>query len=321
MRVMNAVLVVAVVLAIGGSAYAVTFNQPYMGDLKFKFSNYDSGRIYVGPDGVYTPDAGPSGNGGIITLTDLKDTPWTAGQTYGSVAAPGAVQGEDGWGLFELTTIMGKSDTGQYNIVLWEKGGVGDTRPDIVGMFYGLVDQQVTLTTRTDGLVEQEIWAAGDDFRVDFYEVPNGTALLSGPEARTAINQFPLWTVGDPILTGNGLADQFVTPIPPTSGLKYWSKTVMNPNTGSVVPRSSAEGSAKLFVEWYGGTDYGQFSIPGADLEFTTHVYGNETIFDWTTNTDDPAFGGAVPEPATMLAGLLTVGALGGYLRRRKLKM
>ena len=293
-------------------AGAVTFNESYLGPLKFKFANYESSRIYIGPDGTYTSDSGPDG----LTLTDLKNTAWMPGMAYGSIAPPGGVMGEDSWGLFECTTILGQDPvTGQYNIVLWEKGGPMDTKPDIVAMFYGAVDMQVTLTTRPDGLVQQEVWAAGD-LRMDMYEVPNASAILSSPQARTAVDQYPLWTVGEPILRGVALADQIDFPPPPAEGMKYWSRLILNPQTGTV-SRSSLDGTARLFVEWYGGSEYPRFSIPGPDLEFTAHLYGNDTNFDWTTSSDDPAFGGVIPEPVTMLGLLAGAAGIGRYLRRR----
>jgi hypothetical protein len=317
MKCLNWFLVAVLTLTASGAG-AVVFNEPYEGPLKFKFANYESSRIYFGPDGTYTLNSGPNG----LTLTDLKNTPWMTGAEYGSIAPPGAMSGEDSWGLFECTTILGQDlVTGQYNIVLWEKGNPG---PDIVAMFYGVVDMQVTLTTRPDGLVEQEIWSAGD-LRMDMYEVPNASAILAAPSARTGADQFPLWTVGDPILRGVALADQIDFPTPPEPGMKYWSKVILDPETSGVVSRSSVEGTAKLFVEWYGGSALQQFSIPGPDLEFTTHLYGNDTNFNWTTSSDDPAFGGAnkmepppgvIPEPVTMLGLLLATGGVTNYFRR-----
>ncbi|MCL2700147.1 MAG: PEP-CTERM sorting domain-containing protein [Phycisphaerae bacterium] len=324
MKCLTWVLVTGLALTTAGAG-AVTFNEPYTGPLKFKFANYESSRIYFGPDGTYTATSGPDG----LTLTDLKETAWVPGVTsFGSIAPPGGIPGEDTWGLFECTSIYGQDPvTGQYNVVLWEKGNPG---PDIVAMFYGVVDMQVTLTTRPDGLVQQEIWAAGD-LKMDMYEVPNASAILNAPTARTAADQYPLWTVGEPILRGAAIENQIDFPTPPESGMKYWSKVILDPQAGSVVSRSAIEGTAKLFVEWYGGSAFQQFSISGPDLEFTTHLYGNDTKFDWTMSSDDPAFGGAnppptppqppqptvIPEPITMMGLLLAAAGAGNYLRRR----
>ena len=318
-------LVAGLVFVVSGTAGAVVFNQSYSGPLKFKFSNYDSMRIYFGPDGTYTDSSGPQG----YTLGTLNSQAWAPGAAYGSIAAPGAKSGEDAWGLFELTTIAGRDpSTGQYNVILWEKGGAADTRPDIVGMFYGIDYQKVTLKTRADGLVEEEVWGGGNNMRCDFYEVPNGSAILADPTARTGTSTFPLWTVGTPVLQGAGLPGQFTTP-PGDSDTQYWSKIIFNPADGSVVGRETAEGTAKLFLEWYGGTSYDQFHISGPDLEFTSQVYGNQTVFNWTGNTDDPAIGGTgewdeddnynnvVPEPLTMLGMVFAIGGTCKYFRRR----
>jgi hypothetical protein len=315
---MNWLFIAGLVLATSGVAGAITFNQDYSGPIVLKFSNFDSARIYVGPDGTYTSNSGPD----ELTLADLKNNSWSQGDAYGSINPPGAQPGEDCWGLFELSTISGKDpNTGVFNVVLWEKGGANDTKADIVGMFYGVVDQQVTLHTRTDGLIEQEVWSSGANSKLDLYEVPNGSAVLQDPTARTGAGQFPGWTVGTPVLQGLMVADEITTPASP-SGTKFWSRTILNPDA-TITSRQNALGNTKLFVEWYGGSAYPEFSAPGTDMGFFSDIYGNQTNFTWTTNSDDPAFGSytgdnvVVPEPMTLLGLLLAAGSAGGYLKRR----
>lgn len=322
MKAFKVLLVLGLVLVTSGVASAITFNQEYTGPIKMKFSNFESARLYNGPEGTYTADSGP----GELTLTDLKNTAWSSGASYGSIAPPGGMQGEDAWGLFELMTIAGKNPvTGAYDVVLWEKGGPKDTVPDVVGIFYGVEDRQVTLR-KVDGLLEQEVWSAGD-IKLDLYEVPNGSADLKDPSARTALDQFPGWTNGTAVLKGAALADEIKTP-PAPSGMKFWSRTILNPDDGTIVERESALGTAKLFVEWYGGSEYTKFKQAGPDAGFLTTIYGNETSFEWTANSDDPAFGfftgkgggtdpGVIPEPLTLLGLLLATGSAGTYLRRR----
>ena len=51
MKCLNWLLAASLSLATSG-AWAVTFNEPYLGPLKFKFSNYESSRTYFRPDGT-----------------------------------------------------------------------------------------------------------------------------------------------------------------------------------------------------------------------------------------------------------------------------
>lgn len=168
MRILKLCVVLGLVLAVTGTAEAITFSKSYAGPIAFDITNRESGTNY-GPlfPGFYGPGMpSPLPPGapapGAVILPGPDGIPGTGDDVL-----------ESGWGIFRINTIFTASEdiprvklTENSSDILWQEG-VTDGQ-ELMGMFYGIVD----IGLSTDGF-SQTIETSG--FHLKVWEQPAGT--------------------------------------------------------------------------------------------------------------------------------------------------
>ena len=343
MKYAKTVLALGLLLAVCNTSMGLalkTLPEDHPDDLemKFKFQNWDDGNTYV-PTSTWLAT---HSEGDDLVLTGTKLDAVKAGTDPDAfvVAAAAAVPGEDSWGLFRLQEIQGW-DGSAYTRDLYDiDDDAGDVPPgdadDVLGIFGGIVDKHVTLTwiddkgtaTPADDIFEQEIWAAGDNAFVRLHENADGSMVLQNPGARSGAQTYPTFTDGTLLLDMALLPDELSGA--PLAGMKFLSSVRLD-FSGGVVNNVLSPGLARMVIDIVGGTGASSNGGPfqdnvdrdgdpaTEDIIFLTNVFGDTTGLGWRGNTDDPAFGGNfIPEPLTMVAVMLSVTGLGGYIRKRR---
>jgi len=194
MRYLKLLTVVGLILAVTGTAGAVNIplNQPYTGPLYMHLSNWDDSVVY-------------DYNGGFLADNVTAIVPGTA-YAAGLVAVlnPGInvnidSSGENAWGIFRIEQIVNGELTGPNTI------GAGDTElysfgsssTDIVGIFYGGIDQTVAFDgTNASTGGKQTIISSGQKFEI--FTQPEGSynnggtnGVTDGASDRVLVNEYP----------------------------------------------------------------------------------------------------------------------------------
>jgi len=328
MRALKLISAVALVMVVTGTTWAVSV-PPYPTNGAIYLENYDRdmGTAYVGPSDDYTRTA----RGGT----------WTSvgGSTFTTVVpATGAWPGanEDTWGIFSVATIAPGAKTGN-NIIqtgtptyIWDSGNAMTGNTALVGIFYNGWDGQVIINnTAPPGSpiltvfakeVKFELWAV-DKSLVDLLYSRQCPAYTSvdGNNVRTAQDEFSNWIDATDmtkvkLLTGTSTEFRFTGSANLNDGtfdgqtLTYWD---INENDASGLWNANWGTSALVdpFTDDFGNK---------ADLKMTFDSHSGTQ--GWAVNsTDSGGLGFVVPEPMTMLCVFLSIGGLGGYIRRRRM--
>lgn len=294
-------------LSLTTSAEAIDYRMAYSGPVRWIVTNWDMGPVY--DTSQITPFVLHDGAATLDALAQYE--------------APGRVGDEDNWGIFRVQEIL--TDDGFSN-VLW---GNGDDGKELVGMFYGGVDNALYIGPTTS---QQTIQSSG--WSMDLYEQDAGTltnALISnGSGGRVALDKYEgiaFDGVGVQLnharLVLEGVSTTGVAPLTGATGPAEarTSFTATSPITGL--------GGTDMYIDVTGGpwqylpefqyeTDEGFLPpSPDGDLLLEIVAYPNNTpIGDWTVITDGPIRGNDVPEPATMV--ILSMGGLALLRRRRR---
>lgn len=172
-------LVVGLVLAVSGTAGAITLNRAYSGPIAFDLTNRETSNTY------YPLLEGTYGPGGL-------PLPSNVGVDY----YPGLnmmTPGETGWGVVRINTIMSGAVAVTHEQiiendadVLWSNGSDGK---ELVGIFWNL--QDIGFVQGTDGT--QTIDATG--LKLVIFEQPVGTfasfgGFAQGTAGRLAADQY-----------------------------------------------------------------------------------------------------------------------------------
>jgi hypothetical protein len=310
MKALKLCVVLGLVLAVSGTAGAVGVAMPYTW---FTAENWGVGTVYG------TTDAN-----GVVDKPASEFTPWDGTGTppeFWKILPPTNSYGDDSWGIFRMNSMaLGRVKTDGYiekepDIDPYWQYGSGAAE-EILGIFHGATDQ--TVTVHVDG----SIIVKSSGFTLELYEIAKtdlpsgymGTLLDLDPLERTAANEYDFLdgTLGTPLMKAT------------TTDFTYSSRA----------GKSLVEGEATFYSnndETYGGAwtayiddlDHYAFEFADSDIyiSWDTDQYSNDPGQDgysWMYHSHDEGSFGAVPEPITMLGVGAALGALGGYIRRRR---
>jgi hypothetical protein len=312
MRILKLAVVVGLLFVVSGTAGAITFEQPYTGPIRFKFASWDMATTYntsqIAKDTVFMAPG----------INNLPQTPPPGGSSpipsgFGNAYAG---QNEDQWGIYRVTEI--RSDDGK-DTLLWS--GAKDNTSEIVGMFYGIVDNALYIDSTTGAVTIQ---SDGAQFKM-FAQQKGTFSAEAGSSGRTAFNAYNTVGVSNSMLLLQGVATEGVTPIAGTTG-PATKMTKIDANTGI--------GKGDMYIDITGGAWQEMFAddvfappSPDGDLLLQSTLYpvqNRNGVFDWTMTNDDPMRGtiitpeNVIPEPISMLTILGSMAGLGGYLKRRR---
>lgn len=332
MHAWRIVAAVGLVLALSGSAWAVTVPSfAGTGDVlngfmagHFYTRDREQSTAYLGADGAYSavnPTAAFTGPG---SLTEIHP----AGAFMTRSGTGGGL--EDVWGIFALRVL----DAGamfspgtpfadifrklpvdvSYEWADMTNAMTGDTA--LVGVFYdGWTNSVVlggggtTLETRSTG-IKFELWAV-DKAAVNLEGGSQGPHFDAN--WRTAANRYTTWVTGGGtlLLSGTSTFNRFVgtqlSSDPNALAFDGSSVTYFDVPTGGPGLWNKLIGPGNYYTDPNGGI---------ADIKLTYDI--DPGLNGWAVNShDDGGFTFAVPEPLTVLGVLVSVGSLGRYIRRR----
>jgi len=181
MRALKLCVVLGLVLAVSGTAGAVTFNQAYDGPIMWDIQDYDSGTYWQPLLGTLP---------GRYDLQNPVDrAKFTRIPGMGSklidpdgIPANGDEYQEDTWGVFRINSIFkGKVGIANQTIIpgddplpLWSTNSDG---MELVGIFYGGEDLEIEVLSGGS----QIIWAR--NIVIDVWEQPYGSYMAAGETA------------------------------------------------------------------------------------------------------------------------------------------
>lgn len=253
--------------------------------VEMKFTNYDAGTRYFNlPIGVTDPDTLP-------TLAAEDATVLTPYKVVGPY-------GDDGWGVFFLTTIQDLEDA---TIEYYNRG----LAPfEITGLFWGLDDELITYDG-TDQFIQS------NDLQFAMFEDPLKDFSRGAPTDRVGVT-FPTVTNGDLIWTGSSaLGDPLADP--------YEFRTSFTP-TLNTVGGGGFYAATGAVDTWGEGPLNWMFEelLDGVNFKFLFTADGSGSG-DWPLKSQDPIEAEITPELSSgglMLLGMLPIGV--AWFRRRK---
>jgi len=316
MKVRNVCLVLGMILAVAGTANALTLKNWSPGEtLYFKLVGHTQGIQYNA--GIAFP--GVVGEGALDNPA-LVATPCLGRQFVETLPGSGQWKWEDTWSIATVSSIVNEVD----NKTFWERS---DFNTELTMLIYGGVDVEAVaypgLTTTSSNFIKAVVYEDDDVSDLDgtLRFNPNlGAGGRTGPMTYTSV----------------------------TDGTKILELVAPNYNTGSVTgaPMTVAQNNA-VFGNFVSGTGSAYFNVQDVDgnpadngrdeLQFDTDgiTFGlppgvtTDFLASWTVNPptngdfiariNDPIQGNAqIPEPMTMLAVFGSMVGLGGYVRKRK---
>ena len=320
MRVFKFLMFAGLILAVTGTAGAITLPTVSNGPVYIECYNRDQGTGYSATvDGTYsrTVPGGPFTGPGIITA--FQDP------------TAGFLANEDTWGIFDFPTLAPGIKTGN-NIIqdgtktpyyVWDSAHnmTGDTA--LVGLVYGGWDKTVSIVAVPAlpggptisiqvAQVTFELYAV-DKANVDLAFGRYGPGYVPGD--RTAYNRYNDWVeANDPkikLLTATSTEFRF-TGSQNLGNLTFEGQTLtywdVDPTDLTSLWNPTWGNNVDPFIDDFGNQ---------ADIKLTFNIHAGTEA--WSVNSDDE--GGesyVIPEPMTCLGFVLSSFALRGYLRRRR---
>ena len=304
MRILKLCVVLGVLAALVVPAGATGLATPYTW---FTAENWGVGTIYG--KAATSP--------GVTDKPASEFTAWDGTGTmpaYWKVLPPVNGYGDDSFGIFRMKELaLGRVKLDGYIEQnpsfdpYWQSGTSATT--EILGVFYGAKDQTVTVHTDNTIIVK----ASG--FNVELYEILK-TALPSGylndllsfdPLDRTAVNKYDFLdgTLGTPLLKAT------------TTDFVYSSRSGTVLVEGEATFYSSNDtGYGGAWTPYIDDLDHYGFVFPDSDIYISWDTDQHDS---WMYHSHDEGSFGAVPEPMTLLAVVTALGAVGGYIRRRRM--
>lgn len=313
MRAMKLLLLLGLILAVSGTAEAVSVPGVPGGPLRIYTRDRDQGTGYAGAAGTYTR----------ATPEDVF-VGLTAYAPAGVMPIPGHTVNEDTWGVFNFYQLSPGAVNPVGNDIVdapgpmyyeWTGGDAmtGDTA--LVGVFWGGWDSKVTIGTanQLEVFVQDvyfELWAV-DKTNVDLTYHKSGPAY-DNPLDRQAVNRYDDWVdtadgTRQLLLSGTSTEFRFTGTQNLGTGtfdgdtLTYWDidQTVgaWGQDWTSPIP---------FFIDDFGNR---------ADLKLTFNIDTGSN--GWSVNSNDDGGAIVVPEPLTCMGLILSAFGVGGYLRRR----
>ncbi len=325
MRIMKVLTVLSLVLAISGTAGAISIGT---GDIKIKYENWDVGRLYD--------------NGQPVATTEAQcDALLEDGAPQ--VLLPGSFQqSEDGWFVFRVTSIQ----PGAGGSNLWSDGNGGK---ELVGIGYGMRD--VAAYVGPAG----QTYIYGKGLTIDVYEQDHGQFDHTlGPNARINHTTYAnigtaggaaganllvrLETIGADPDDPDAQIDMYVPSMPLINPQEDWEiswefdggtgQSMMFADATAGVWGDDNLGNGELVDGPFTdpvtrGTPFVTTDI--AEAMIRARVEANPTNLDfsdkddWYFISEDPINTTlAIPEPLTMVALFGSLAGLGGYIRKRR---
>jgi hypothetical protein len=347
MKRMKLIVMAGLVVALCTPAWAVTVPSLPTPYVYVESTDHTNGTNYQavetgtfvrdnsGTTGDVTDDTWTNTNSGNVytyTSTVNGQNTWThggSGNTFVATQAPGAVNGEDTWGIYALEVIRPgnpipvTASPGTYvsmgqggdKIYEWDAGA--DT--GLVALYYGGEDVQVTVNADASFTV----WV--ENLILDLYAAP--TSEIDGdeegtgydPARRTAQNAYADWVEPSdpdwvPLLQLESDSFKFSGSFTPAGFFN---------GTTTVYASATDENSwawnplVRDYPDLFGWDDGRETGTSDAWFFFAITNDDQDPNF-WTAKSIDNGGFGAVPEPLTMLAVSGAVMGLGGYIRRRR---
>lgn len=277
----KAIAGLALATGVVGSAQAFPYGT-FSGPVTFQLQGVDMGALY--------------------SASCVDEADCNSKQTNAPLA--GAVAGEDSYGLFQVTTILGGPSG---TTILWQ---AGDFSEYIIGKFGGLVDFKSTVTGSSPFLLQQS-WSKNGS--IDMYLTNNSSlftqAVQTGPSAAARA-----LITGSSFLSGN-MVNGAVDPLEP------------NASAFSIFMAQTRTLASNGYVDVVSGSFFNNIvpnTVPDntggyqdAAYSFTWDTTSTSSQYGWTVPFDGPVGTSVLPEPGSM--ALVGLGLLGlGGLRRRK---
>lgn len=342
MRILKYLALAGLILAVTGTAGAITLNLPGPVGIKFDIMDWTMSKTYALAPGQVVQ--------GIPALDALvQGPPVVPGAQVINVPhlyAPGLVgMTEDDWSIVKVSQILVDEAWDPNSPVVWS--GAADLQNEIVGLVYGGVDSYVA----DIGAGKEKVGTVGLFY--DFYVQPKGTFQASlGSAGRIGFSQYvgaglsytdlnlngkydagePTFAVGQQIIAGQSTFGKVI----PGAVVPVHRVSEFTP---APFPVGSGTGESSEFVDIVGGAwrfagpamEVPNFYFPNVDPRHgvsqdgdlfqkstLTPYFAIGTPADWIVSSDDPVRGFAmVPEPFTMLTLATSLFAVGGYVRRR----
>lgn len=297
MRIAHWAVAVVVVLALAVPAGAISLGG-YIGPVKLKFSDLDTGTLYT-KAGDYTT----VGEAAMDLLPQI--------------AVPNRFGIEDSWGISRLTVI----ETVPGGDTLWSRTTADS---EIVAIFWGERDTYIKQTVTGPDIV-QEIHGVG--MKIAFWEVP-GNQSISLPGTFTTADR-----TAEDLVTGLNSVGTLIWTLNSVPGFNSLFPTdefftTFSPTGSAFGPFNAVGGMLADFgtiTRFGGGTLTGSlndmFAQPPneADWRITfTGVVPSAGNTGFLVASDDPILANTVPEPLTMIGMLMGAGTVARYIRKRR---
>lgn len=323
-KIMKKVSLILAMLCLGlalVTSQAFAFTLDYGGRVKFIFSSFDTGALYLSalPGTVIASSPAAADAAAIANATNSDSTTsYPAGSAPGGVPYLTGSAREDSWGIFDVSSIV-RADNGA---TLWTRGIAGEY---LTGYFHHEVDHYVKHVF-DDPVTSAPVWEIrGIEGYIDVFldTVDDFATGNTGPSAR---NGFGYYGDSDAYGYPGSAADDG------SEGSSFlrlkMSPGVIAGDASSTfyslfAPGASFSSSGRAYMDIIGGDYAGMF-------DYNTETDPNGTYHDffleytaspnqtWTVTNTGAAFA-STPEPTSMfLFGMGMLGLVATRIRKKK---